>query len=310
MLIIHIGMPKTGSSYLQSIAAKNRDELSNMGIIYPHGRNDYAALAGNISSGNGDVLKILSPKKDTTNLLSNELFFLDFEKTIAHIKNAIKSGIPVRLVMLTRDLLPLLCSMWQQTIKRGGLHNVDIDHYLEAHARTWLAMILRWIHWCSANNVPLKTLNYSKVKNELAQNFFKECVGLKNIGSLQFYDEQPVNRSLTRSEIVLQQIANEYFGKASSAQVSDVLVNQCPTVKADIIRPSTEVALRVHDYTRPLLNRINHYLPRTQQLAFDGENVMQLGRELSPDEPLIFSRSQLTALLSGLQKHDKSTSSQ
>lgn len=55
-LVLHVGIPKTGSSALQVAFAQQRDTLADHGITYPAARNDSAARAGRVTGGNGTAL--------------------------------------------------------------------------------------------------------------------------------------------------------------------------------------------------------------------------------------------------------------
>ncbi len=52
-LIVHIGLPKTGSSAIQTVLAKNRPELLARGLDYLPISEYWTALSGRTSSGNG-----------------------------------------------------------------------------------------------------------------------------------------------------------------------------------------------------------------------------------------------------------------
>ena len=66
-LIIHIGHGKTGSSYLQSVFALNKDMLKKEGFDYPDHKDSKVAEIGYISAGNGDLL------------LENDFFDTEYE---------------------------------------------------------------------------------------------------------------------------------------------------------------------------------------------------------------------------------------
>ena len=51
-IILHIGHGKTGTSYLQSCLALNRQKLLDIGIDYPEDRSFKSAKKGEITSGN------------------------------------------------------------------------------------------------------------------------------------------------------------------------------------------------------------------------------------------------------------------
>ena len=52
-LILHVGHGKTGSSYIQSFLALNKNMLKNNGFIYPEPNDIQKAIIGHVTSGNG-----------------------------------------------------------------------------------------------------------------------------------------------------------------------------------------------------------------------------------------------------------------
>lgn len=44
-VLVHVGTPKTGTSYLQDVLFLNRDSLQDQGILYPADRFDEHFLA-------------------------------------------------------------------------------------------------------------------------------------------------------------------------------------------------------------------------------------------------------------------------
>lgn len=55
-LYLHCGYHKTGSSFLQTLFARNRKLLEDHGFFFPEGNKDEDMLKGNISAGNGWLL--------------------------------------------------------------------------------------------------------------------------------------------------------------------------------------------------------------------------------------------------------------
>ena len=68
-LYVHFGLYKTGSSFLQTLLARNRQGLIEQGFYFPKSERDIKMLDGNISSGNAkplaDALLALNQKKVT-----------------------------------------------------------------------------------------------------------------------------------------------------------------------------------------------------------------------------------------------------
>jgi len=74
-LFLHIGTEKTGSSFLQTLLALNRDQLKQSKIDYPSGGNrENDMLSGKISPGNGKelYLSIKEGAKEKVKLLLNK----------------------------------------------------------------------------------------------------------------------------------------------------------------------------------------------------------------------------------------------
>ncbi len=55
-LYLHLGYHKTGSSFLQTMFAQNRDYLLENDIYFPYSKGDKNMLKGIISPGNGILL--------------------------------------------------------------------------------------------------------------------------------------------------------------------------------------------------------------------------------------------------------------
>ena len=86
-IILHIGHGKTGTSYLQSCLALNRQKLLDIGIDYPEDRSFTSAKKGEITSGNpaqffNNYLNIESITDKETILFSNEGFY----ETLNHLR--------------------------------------------------------------------------------------------------------------------------------------------------------------------------------------------------------------------------------
>src|SRR5215470_15034035 len=133
-VFLHIGEPKTGTTFLQQVMWRNRAELSAQGIVLPghHAQDHYRASqdlrgmqkkesdpAGSWS-GEWDILAQQAQQAPAAAVISHELFSAcDAEQA----GRAVRSLHPaeVHVVLTVRDMATLLPAEWQETVKhRNG----------------------------------------------------------------------------------------------------------------------------------------------------------------------------------------------
>ena len=128
-IVLHIGHGKTGSSYLQSCLALNRDKLLALGIDYPWHRSFAKATAGSISSGNGaNFLKYLPDLNAESEIVvfSSEFLFANLLAS-TQFKDLLNSEkYRIEVLLYTRNLFEMKFSSWGQAVKRGGL-TLDVN---------------------------------------------------------------------------------------------------------------------------------------------------------------------------------------
>jgi hypothetical protein len=128
--MLHIGEPKTGTTFLQQVLWRNRAELAARGVTLPghHPQDHYRASqdvrgitklpsdpAGSWS-GEWEILAREAKQADRIAVISHELFAAaDAE----HADRAVNSLLPadVHLVLTVRDMATLLPAEWQETVK-------------------------------------------------------------------------------------------------------------------------------------------------------------------------------------------------
>ena len=132
---LHIGAPKTGTTYLQMMLDAHRDQLAADGVFYPktrgsahhveardlrraRPRHGFVNPAG---PGSWDRLARMVGEWDGPGhvVLSSELLVYG---TAAHAKRAIRSLQPaeVHLVVTLRDLVRQVPAVWQERVKNGS----------------------------------------------------------------------------------------------------------------------------------------------------------------------------------------------
>lgn len=129
-VILHIGEPKTGSTFLQQIMWRNRAALAGQGVVLPghHPQDHFRAsqdlrgmekLASDPAGswkGEWDILARESKQAPRAAVISHELFAAaDAE----HARQAVASLQPneVHVVLTVRDIAGLLPAEWQESVK-------------------------------------------------------------------------------------------------------------------------------------------------------------------------------------------------
>ncbi|MGB1235179.1 MAG: hypothetical protein ACPG5U_05555 [Planktomarina sp.] len=117
-IIVHIGAPKCGSTYLQRVLLKNQKDLQDMGISYPH--------IGDGHPGNGLALPNLTKawvaeqlRNHRTLLFSHEDLFSDPNagRKLRNIVNAM--GLSIQIIAFLRPFAEWLAADFSQTLKQS-----------------------------------------------------------------------------------------------------------------------------------------------------------------------------------------------
>jgi hypothetical protein len=130
-VLLHIGTPKTGTSYLQDVLFRNREVLAAAGVLYPASRHDSPFLAaldlmrlpwGGLQTeaiGAWAELAGAVRQHDGTAIISHEILAT---ASRAQIGRALESlghgaGTEVHLVLSVRDLVRQIPAEWQENVK-------------------------------------------------------------------------------------------------------------------------------------------------------------------------------------------------
>jgi len=138
-VMVHIGLPKTGTTYLQRLLAANRATLRDQGFLYPGSKVDHFLAVQ-------DVLK--RPFKEPDErvpgawravvaeidqwpgpcLVSHEILASARPDGVADVTRSFASR-PVQVVATARDLARQLPAVWQEDVKNGSTE--AFDEYLD-----------------------------------------------------------------------------------------------------------------------------------------------------------------------------------
>lgn len=134
-VLLHVGTPKTGTSYLQDVLFRNREPLAAAGITYPATRFDSHFLAaldlmklpwGGLQAeaiGAWEELAEQVRVADGTAIISHEILAT---ASRAQIGRALESlghgaGTEVHLVLSVRDLVRQIPAEWQENVKHRAV---------------------------------------------------------------------------------------------------------------------------------------------------------------------------------------------
>jgi hypothetical protein len=156
-VFLHIGEPKTGTTFLQQVMWRNRGELAAQGVVLPghHPQDHYRAsqdlrgipkLASDPAgswSGEWEILARQAQQAPQVAVISHELFSAADEP---EAERAVRSLQPaeVHVVLTVRDMATLLPAEWQETVKHRNARGfqdwledvIDRESY-SADRRQW-----------------------------------------------------------------------------------------------------------------------------------------------------------------------------
>ncbi|QWC84397.1 hypothetical protein KLP28_12545 [Nocardioidaceae bacterium] len=132
-VVLHVGAPKSGTTYLQSILFASVDRLAEHGVLVPgEGVGDYARAARavrNRTQGRGPAMQtwrsMLAQVRDHdgTAVLSGEWFCLTPADLVPRMLDQLAElggAEEVHVVHTTRALTAVVPAAWQETVKLGG----------------------------------------------------------------------------------------------------------------------------------------------------------------------------------------------
>jgi hypothetical protein len=131
-LYLHIGMAKSGSTFLQSVLGRHRATLKAHGYVYPYvrqegmfhaavemaGKPEYWGLDPDDIRGTFAHLLRRGRRLGGTIVISHELFGMARSRQLEAIGEAL-AGFDVHLVVTVRNTGRTITAQWQETVKNG-----------------------------------------------------------------------------------------------------------------------------------------------------------------------------------------------
>lgn len=173
-LILHIGTPKSATTYLQGILWKNRGRLAEQGVHLPlHARMDHNHAAGDLTGG---AVRTMPGREVTTwdkmvegidavegtALISEEMLANARDAGIERVRDSLPET-PLHIVVTTRDPVRQVPSLWQQTLKTRNTWTLEdfcgrlaADQYQPWSRQQRIVTLLR--RWRDIGQVPVDRL--------------------------------------------------------------------------------------------------------------------------------------------------------
>ncbi|MPZ61373.1 MAG: hypothetical protein GEU93_08755 [Propionibacteriales bacterium] len=152
---LHIGLPKTGTTHLQSLAWRNQKKLKEAGVVYP-GRMALHFLASNDLRGRAFVGDPTTLRPGSWDAISSKARSAPDRALVSHetlgwartedAKRAMDSLAPatVHLIVTVRDLARQVPAVWQERLKNGStetystfLKAISSRPDIKSHRRFW-----------------------------------------------------------------------------------------------------------------------------------------------------------------------------
>ncbi|HEY6532919.1 MAG TPA: hypothetical protein VIY72_11475, partial [Acidimicrobiales bacterium] len=209
-LVLHIGLPKTGTSAIQHVLAAGASELAEVGLHVPYPHPD--AVRGAVTAGNGAPLfgavtaaSTPAAMRDAaavwlagavapgqTSIVSSELLGTLSTARVTAVVEAATELAEVEVVAFVRDVYEHAYAAWGQLTKEGFTESFErycAETYATDSEQT--VAVLRW-----ADAVPgMAVCHYDTHRHDVLETLF-EAIGTKLPAPLRDRPVPQVNRSL------------------------------------------------------------------------------------------------------------------
>ena len=215
---LHVGPVKTGSTYLQDLLWRNRDDLARQGYQHPGEHDNEMWLATNdvqdqafihfeMPEAAGVWAKVCERVLGFTgpSVISHEVLGMSTED---HVAKIVQSLTPARLhvVVMARGLAPMLPSLWQEKIKMVD-PDINWPDFLAAERKTGAQVtdasliVHRWLAHVPPAQVHVVTVPPRGADPAVLLDRFAAALGIDP--SAWDTDGGAANRSLDRVQVEL-----------------------------------------------------------------------------------------------------------
>jgi len=271
-VFLHIGAPKTGTTYLQQVLHRNRDALEAAGVLYPRVVGDAHHTAvwdvrapterdfgRNVSGDWGKAVRLVDAWTGTA-VMSSELFVYAEPDECLRALTAFAPGTEVHVIYTARDLVRQAPAVWQERVKNQ--HTLGFGPFIaDALGRSetnmakgfWRAQDLaaaleRWSQGLSPEQVHVVTTPPAGSAPTLLWDRFAGVLGLA--GASYDTDIPVVNTSLsvTAAE-VLRRFNVRHGHEMTHLQYRRVVRKGLFDVLNDVVEDTSKLTLARSEYT-------------------------------------------------------------
>jgi hypothetical protein len=259
-VFLHVGAPKTGTTYLQRLLDANRDRLGGLGVLYPDLGNDAHHTAawglrpkrpGKPSSERfGDQWdKLVEQARGWSGpsvVVSTEMFVFFDDDLAAKVLGAFGDA-EVHIIYTARDLVRQVPAVWQEQVKnqRTDGYRAFVSDLLGRRSESlsrhfWRSQdapraLARWSHGIGPERVHVVTAPPPGARPELLWERFAEVIGVDP--AVAVADSPAANTSLGIAAAAELRRFNERYGAAMPLQRyrRDVLRPLMPALASGVI---------------------------------------------------------------------------
>lgn len=243
-VVFHIGAPKTGTTYLQTLFSRHCDDLRAVGVDYPYAEDpvviETGACVGNVvrmvfveglvtreAQRDGFpvmsriwnervvdlIAQVVEKSPFNTVLFSSEAMSGIGREVLLQIRSRLLKHYDCDFVLFVRDHYDHFSSAWRQLLKSRYLQ-ADFETYVQRviqDGRPSQGIFTPLINYSEAG-VPLKVLNYDSFKDRLASELMSVVgIPLDQEAWAAERSSDIFNRSLSPSEACIQLMVNQRF---------------------------------------------------------------------------------------------------
>jgi hypothetical protein len=247
---VHVGLPKTGTTFLQTSLLENRADLRETGVLYPGGRDRMFLAAVDVRGthrawgrdraevrGAWDDLARRARAHDGVTVISQELLAAASRRQVTAAMTML-TGLDVHVVVTARDPARQAVSEWQEGVKHGRRLTFeqfrrrvldgegDSGYARKFHAAQDLTAVLeRWGSAVPRDHVHVLCVPPAPAAQQELWRAFGEVVGF-DASVLEPAGASSVNASLGTGEVDLLRRVNEALDKRIAQPAYGAIVKQ------------------------------------------------------------------------------------
>jgi hypothetical protein len=334
-ILLHIGVPKTGTTALQAALASSRKELTKQNVLYPsQWRNAHHRAAWAVTEktwgwkGRGGTTTpikhwnalVRETKKNKSVVLSSEFFCEANESQVKKIVSDLTLD-RLQVVITLRPFGKLLPSAWQQYLKYGV--KLTYPQWLTAILQAprseaptptfWMrhdhpALIKKWIEFVGKDRITLVVVDENN--HDFIYQAFENLLSL-SAGTLVKKQDKVSNRSMTLAETELLRQINLSQPDGSRWDKYESFVRRSmmhEILNSPIAEPNPQ-KVTTPGWAADIANKISiEYYEAIRQfdLKIIGDiNALKIPTEASPEQslPEVISIATVAIGMQGVQKN-------